>query len=56
MILPLAPAHLMALAAFQLSALLLFLDPRLAAAPLLVGSASTCPSSAAAGRACPGWP
>jgi peptidoglycan/xylan/chitin deacetylase (PgdA/CDA1 family)/SAM-dependent methyltransferase len=36
MILPLAPAHMMALAVFQLSALLLFVDPRLAAAPLLL--------------------
>jgi peptidoglycan/xylan/chitin deacetylase (PgdA/CDA1 family)/SAM-dependent methyltransferase len=36
MLVPLAPAHLMALAAFQLAAVLLFLDPRLAAAPLLL--------------------
>jgi len=36
MTLLLAPAHLMALAAFQLSALLLFLAPRFAAAPLLL--------------------
>ena len=36
MILLLAPAHLMALAAFQLAALLLFLAPRYAAAPLLL--------------------
>jgi len=36
MLLPLAPAHLAALTAFQLSALLLFVDPRLAAAPLLL--------------------
>jgi len=35
-ILLLAPAHLMALAAFQLSALLLFVAPRFAAAPLAV--------------------
>lgn len=36
MLVPLAPAHLMALAAFQLAAVLLLLDPRLAAAPLLL--------------------
>jgi hypothetical protein len=36
MLVPLAPAHLMALAAFQLAAVLLFLDPRLAAALLLL--------------------
>ena len=36
MILPLAPAHLAALTAFQLSALLLFVDPRFAAGPLLL--------------------
>jgi len=36
LILLLAPAHLMALAAFQLSALLLFVAPRFAAAPLVL--------------------
>lgn len=36
MILPLAPAHFMALAAFLVYALLLFLDPGIAAAPLLL--------------------